>query len=76
MMSSPIVILSWHEKGFPMATYYGNPPDDYDDEWPPPDGYKTGSCGESMLAFSIRCAYVWPGVPMIMETDDDDIVRE
>lgn len=69
-MSAKVVVISMHEKGFPMADYYDNPPDNYGDEWPPPDAFLAGSVNESLAAFAGQCRARLPGVRQIFAEDD------
>jgi hypothetical protein len=76
MVMTAKLILSRHEKGFPMADYYADYCNYSDDEGEcgPPDGYKTGRIGESMESFRPRVAKTWPGVEMeeLDEEEHDD----
>ena len=71
-MTGPIIVLSVHEKGFPVADYHVEPPEDAADEWFPPDGFKTGRIGEPMADFRERCAQTWPGVEMVMAVEEGE----
>lgn len=69
-MIKPIIVLSMHKKGYPMADYYCDPPEDYGDEWPVPDWYKTGMVNEPMDEFRARCEAIWPGVITCLADDE------
>ena len=55
-----IVCIDYHEKGFPNASFWADLPPDESEEWGPPDGYKTGLCGQDINSFKEQCRRVWP----------------
>ena len=55
-----VVIIDYHEKGFPNACFWIDIPPDEDEEWSVPDGYKTGSYGQDLSSFKVECRRAWP----------------
>ena len=55
-----VVIIDYHEKGFPNASFWIDVPSDAAEEWSVPDGYKTGSHGQDLTSFKEQCRKTWP----------------
>jgi len=69
-----VIVISWNEKGFPQAKYYGErSTDGLTDMELPPDGYMTAGIGESQTDFVGRVRETWPGVDIEYAIGDDEL---
>lgn len=77
---SDLVIISMHERGFPMADYYQGhgetDPMEFERISPSPDGFFTMKRGDTIEATRHKAAAAYPGAVIVFAAEDDEDEEE